>query len=118
MLIVHSNWSQGALHLWAEEVARLREPASACALEPGRAAWHPFAAGAERVAGLLERVSPGTAGKAGVLEMVLPALGDAPAPSPEAAHAVGQAVALETDAPPVAQRFSVPAVAIVPEDAA
>ena len=47
MLIVHANWSRGALHLWAEEVARLRDNHAAQAPQNGASA-HPFAANAER----------------------------------------------------------------------
>ena len=115
MLIVHANWSQGVLHLWAEEVAKLRE--SAVVTESRETAEHPFAATAERVAAIVERVAPGLSPAPGELELILPSLGDAPAPSPEAAHAVGQSVALETDAPPVAVKFRVPTVTLSPRDA-
>jgi hypothetical protein len=117
MLIVHANWSQGALHLWAEEVARLRGPAASQSLNGDGAPTHPFAADTARVLEFLANVAPDTRAKPDALEMVLPSLGDAPTPSPEAAHAVGQAVALETDALPVAHRFSVPTVVVAPQHA-
>jgi SNF2 family DNA or RNA helicase len=113
MLIVHANWSQGALHLWAEDPARLRDAAT-----PGAGdAAHPFAARTPALAELLQQLAPGCPSVDAALDLVLPSLSDAPAPSPEAAHALGQSVALETDAPPVPGRFQVPCITLAPLDA-
>jgi hypothetical protein len=116
MLIVHANWSQGALHLWAEDVTRLRESAPAHALVAGGSVPHPFAAPSSRLAECLTSIAGAVTASHTSMNLVLPALGDAPTPSPEAAHAVGQSggVALETDAPAVAQRYAVPTLSVAP----
>src|SRR5262245_16841987 len=119
MLLVHANWSQGALHLWAEVPGRWVDPGALAGTDPGRADMHPYAADAGVLRAHVERLLS-AGGRTGAedrsvdgasdsfLVLRLPAHAGVPAPSPTVAHAVGHAVA-DPDSPlPSLAEFRVP----------
>jgi len=99
MHVVHANWSDGALCLWAESGRALIEHA------PAPAGAHPFAASGDELNGIL-----GAIGRRVTLRLALPAAGGRPLPSPRLAHSVGHG-AIEEDEATVAE-FAVEAAAL------
>lgn len=114
VFVVHAQWSDRRLHLWAEDAGRYPGAGSA-------GAEHPLAASEsalrERLARVFSRakVSPGAAAGS-TITLRLPAMGPAPLPSPGLAHAVGHD-ADEHGGPVGLVKVSVPTLALTPADA-
>lgn len=98
MRVVHANWSDGCLHVWAEvarswseATSRPAPSAEVSSHENGRATppAHPYAAGGDDLASLAERL--GLKGEPSQIVLRLPARGGVPVPSPRLAHALGHA---------------------------
>ncbi len=133
MLLVHANWSQGFLHLWAEVAGKWTDPVPGAvrAGAPAPADSHSWAADSSVVRARIEsllRAGPapanglGETGDPGVgrsitestLVLRLPSHAGVPLPSPTIAHAVGHAVS-DPDSPlPTLAAFGVRTVAIGP----
>jgi hypothetical protein len=112
MLVLHVNWADGALRLWAESLPAFLEPQSSQVL-----AKHPFAvpgdelAGALAAAGMLE---PQALGPAAPIHLRLPCVGAHPCPSERLLGVLG---AIEHAADIELAQIEAPAVT-VPNDQA
>jgi SNF2 family DNA or RNA helicase len=98
-LVLHAQWTEGRLHLWAEDPARWRSMASRQA-NTGAGGEHPFAASDEEVRALLARI--GAEGVASstqtkTIKLRLPAAGGVPIASPGLSHAVGHIADVEEE---------------------
>ncbi|HYE63472.1 MAG TPA: DEAD/DEAH box helicase [Phycisphaerales bacterium] len=113
--MLHANWSEGHLHLWAEDPDRLSS--APAAPEPGRTPPHPFAADPESL-----RTLPGLTDAASTaVRLRLPASGGKPAPSSTLARLLGLVTTTddgEGRAPLDVLAFEAAALAIKPEHAA
>jgi non-specific serine/threonine protein kinase len=88
LLVVHAHWSDGAVHLWAEDAGAVA-PVAGTAPHAGAASPHPFAASSERLAEAVGPLLPSGSGGGGTITLKLPAAGGVPIPSPHMAHALG-----------------------------
>jgi len=86
--VLHANWSEGILHLWAEDPAQLNTPKSAMPAEPGRAHPHPFVADVDALkhATALPDALPG------VVTLRLPSIAGKPMPSSSLSRLMGLVV--------------------------
>ncbi len=113
-LVVHAQWSAGALHLWGESEARFLAPGEGG--EPATA--HPFAEAGEALRQRVRDVLPPPAASSlaiGSLTLALPAGAGRPSPSPRLAHAIG--VSAEDVTIDGLARFETPTVVVPPAQA-
>ncbi|MHC4709434.1 MAG: hypothetical protein ACYTA3_03175, partial [Planctomycetota bacterium] len=112
MLVLHVNWAEGALRLWAESLPAFLEPQSSQVL-----AKHPFAVGGDELAGALAAagmLEPQALGPAAPIHLRLPCVGAQPRPSERLLGVLG---AIEHAADVELAQVEAPAVT-VPNDQA
>ncbi|MGE3108638.1 MAG: DEAD/DEAH box helicase [Phycisphaerales bacterium] len=113
MLVLHATWTQGELHLWAEDARRWHEPGTSRDADS-----HPFAADAGGVRGVLSGVVGEDVGTERTVRLRLPREGGIPSPSPTIAHAVGHSAADGlVDGSAGLGEFTAPAIAVGAERA-
>jgi superfamily II DNA or RNA helicase len=114
MFVLHGNWSQQRLHLWAESAVRLE---SSEEVEGGAGASHPFGAEGVEVRRLLGQMRIAVeAFEDSRLTLELPSHEGAPLASPSLAHSIGFAATAERPLEPVLHRFEVATVAVPPAE--
>ncbi|MBC7835203.1 MAG: DEAD/DEAH box helicase [Phycisphaerales bacterium] len=131
MRVIHANWSDGWLHLWAESPGALQEQTdgtppspvsngqSSGGKQPGghRPGRHPFAERSGVLAELLARGAPELPkGTPAEIVLALPALGAIPLPSPTVAHVIGHTVD-DGETPPSLAPFSIESIRLSPTQA-
>jgi hypothetical protein len=123
MLVVHGNWTSGALHLWAESSeAWMRAGANgangANGADDGARSSHAFAASSAELADVLARVGGDlfsvSRANGTTLPLRLPALDGIPVPSD---RLLGLLTVPEPAAPPALDAFDVPCVTLDNEHA-
>ena len=98
MVVLHANWTGGALHVWGESADLLSRAGDASSGDGGAEAAcpHPFSMDADGVRREMERLGCDTSAcESGVLSVRLPGMGGVPIPSPALAHAVGHSASPE-----------------------
>ncbi len=105
--MLHANWSEGRLHLWAESPDLLKN-APAAQGEPGRAVPHPFAQPGLDLAPFTDGVDAEPA----VIRLRLPAAGGVPLPSSTLARLLGRTDDAEGRGPVEVATFEVPTVSV------
>lgn len=88
VLVLHAQWSAGALHLWGESEARF----ATSTRDGEKPDTHPYAEAGDELLERLRVVLPGVIGGSlmrGRLALVLPVAGGRPSPSPRLAHTLG-----------------------------
>lgn len=138
LLVLHTLWSDGRLHVWAESELRcMQSSALPVAAAGDDAAPHAYAAPLSDVASAIAQAGASVAGEHGELTLRLPMIEGRPAPSPALAHHSGQAAEpigedLDVEDPaseaatgsltpesvhvPVLSRVRVPTIRIAPVD--
>ena len=115
MLILHANWAESGLRLWAESLEqylRLDSGSAGARTGPRERPEHPFAAGGDELLAALQAealLAPEHLDGTGDLALRLPCAEEAPMPSDRLASA---AEALQAGRPRGARGFRVPALGV------
>ena len=117
MIVLHANWTGGALHLWGECAGDPHAPTLPGAPTPDRAAPHPFAADAESLRAAIAPVLGEARAEARPITLRLPTAHAKPLPSARLAHVTGRASHDDEDAPPLLEAWRVEALRVAPAQA-
>jgi len=111
MIVLHANWTGGALSVWGEHTPAGAPPENGAA-KAGGPASHPFCAQHAAVRDALSRFVPVTDADEHRLTLRLPTAKSTPLPSARLAHVSGRAVHDDEGAPPLLEAWVVDAVRI------
>jgi superfamily II DNA or RNA helicase len=121
MRVVQANWTDGRLHLWAEDSAlalAVDSPRKAPDPSGSESPAHPFASDHQSLVSLLEAIGiPASDTKQDTITLRIPAREGQPIPSPHLAHANAALNGTGTNPPTELGSFEVPTLSFEPSSA-
>ncbi|MFG0256534.1 MAG: DEAD/DEAH box helicase [Phycisphaerales bacterium JB043] len=113
MRVVQANWTQGRLHLWAEDAA-LASALDDLPRHDGSQRHHPFVCDHDTLRALLEAIGIHDGLRDSTIDVRIPVRASLPIPSPHLAHASPEINGLVTNPPDDIATFEVPTISFPP----